>query len=114
MELTAAAPLPEIAAPRAEERRAPLSGFVAGVLSSQISNNAMHLVQPLVIAELSGSLGLAAFVASAETGVHMLGTLVSGGTVDRLGCRNALVLATWGRAAAWPWCRWPGPSADSP
>lgn len=80
--------------------KAPLAGFVAGVLSSQVANNAMHLVQPLVIADLSGSLGLAAFVAAAETGVHMLGTLVSGGTVDRLGSRRALVLATAGRAVA--------------
>lgn len=95
MELTAAAPaVPAAAAVRAP---APLGGYVAGILSSQVSNNAMHLVQPLVIAELSGSLGLAALVASAETGVHMLGTLFSGASVDRLGSRNALVLATAGR-----------------
>lgn len=80
-------------------RRNPLGGFVAGVLTSQISNNAMHLIQPLVIAELSGSLGIAAFVASAETGVHMLGTLVSGGPADRLGSRRTLILATALRAA---------------
>lgn len=98
MELTAARPespaAPVVRAP------APLGGFVAGVLSSQISNNAMHLVQPLVIADLSGSLGLAALVASAETGVHMLGTLLSGGSVDRLGSRRALMYATWARGLA--------------
>ena len=80
-------------------RRTPLAGFVAGVLTSQISNNAMHLIQPLVIADLSGSLGIAAFVAAAETGVHMLGTLVSGGPADRLGSRRTLILATSLRAA---------------
>ncbi|MDX6770543.1 MAG: MFS transporter [Elusimicrobiota bacterium] len=96
MELTAAA-LPAEETPAVTRERAPLAGFVAGILSSQISNNAMHLVQPLVIADLSGSLGLAAFVAAAETGVHMLGTLVSGGSVDRLGSRRALMYATWGR-----------------
>lgn len=79
------------------KERAPVGAYVAGVLTSQIVNNAMHLLQPLVVAELSGSLALAAFVASAETGVHMLGTLVSGGPVDRLGCRLALVLATAAR-----------------
>ena len=81
-------------------RRIPLGGFVAGVLTSQIANNAMHLIQPLVIIELSGSLGVAAFVAAAETGVHMLGTLVSGGPADRLGSRRTLILATALRAAA--------------
>lgn len=95
MELTA--DRPESPAAPVVRAPAPLGGFVAGVLSSQISNNAMHLVQPLVIAELSGSLGLAAFVASAETGVHMLGTLLSGGSVDRIGSRRALMYATWGR-----------------
>jgi MFS family permease len=80
--------------------RAPLGGLVAGVLSSQIVNNALHIIQPLLIAELSGSLALAAVVASAETGVHMLGTLVSGGTTDRLGSRMTLILATAGRAVS--------------
>lgn len=95
MELTVAVPAaPAVRAP------APLAGYVGGILSSQVSNNAMHLVQPLVIAELSGSLGLAALVASAETGVHGLGTLLSGASVDRLGSRNALVLATAGRGLA--------------
>lgn len=81
-------------------RRNPLGGFVAGVLSSQIVNNGLHIIQPLLIMELSGSLALAAFVATAETGVHMLGTLSSGGTVDRLGSRRVLILATLGRAAS--------------
>ncbi len=89
---------PALAAPALPAvRRPPLAGFVAGVLCSQVVNNALHIIQPLLIAELSGSLGLAAFVASAETGVHMLGTLLSGGTADRLGSRLTLVLATAGR-----------------
>ena len=92
------AALPPIALPL--PRRAPLGGFVAGVLASQVVNNALHIIQPLLIAELSGSLALAALVASAETGVHMLGTLVSGGTADRLGSRMTLILATAGRAAS--------------
>lgn len=81
-------------------RRAPLAGFVAGVLTSQIVNNALHIIQPLLIMELSGSLGLAAFVATAETAVHMLGTLSSGGAADRLGARRILILATAGRAVS--------------
>lgn len=81
-------------------RRAPLAGFVAGVLASQIVNNALHIIQPLLIMELSGSLGLAAFVATAETAMHMLGTLSSGGAADRLGSRRTLILATAGRAAS--------------
>ncbi len=81
-------------------RRAPLAGFVAGVLASQIVNNALHIIQPLLIMELSGSMALAAFVATAETAVHMLGTLSSGGAADRLGSRRILILATAGRAAS--------------
>ena len=92
--------LPPPDSPRpARPRRAPLRAFVGGVLTSQMVNNALHLVQPLLIAELSGSLALAAALASAETGVHMLGTLVSGGPADRLGGKPTLVLATALRAA---------------
>jgi len=91
------AALPSAALPA---RRAPLGGFVAGVLASQIVNNALHIIQPLLIMELSGSLALAAFVATAETAVHMCGTLVSGGAADRLGSRRILILATAGRAAS--------------
>jgi len=80
--------------------RNPIAGFVAGVLTSQIVNNALHIIQPLLIMELSGSLALAAFVAMAETAVHMLGTLASGGAADRLGSRRILILATAGRAVS--------------
>lgn len=98
MSATIEAVLPPAAVPI--PRHAPLAGFVAGVLASQVVNNALHIIQPLLIAELSGSLALAALVASGETGVHMLGTLVSGGTADRLGSRMTLILATAGRAAS--------------
>lgn len=81
-------------------RRAPLSAFIAGALTSQVVNNGLHLLQPLLIAELSGSLALAAFVASAETGVHMLGTLASGGPVDRFGAKRILALATFLRGVS--------------
>lgn len=81
-------------------RRNPIAAFVAGILASQVVNNGLHILQPLLIAELSGSLGLAAFVASAETGVHMLGTLCSGGTADRIGPKKVLVLGTAGRAVS--------------
>jgi len=81
-------------------RRNPLGGFVAGVLTSQIVNNGLHIIQPLLIMELSGSMALAAFVATAETAVHMLGTLSSGGAADRLGSRRILILSTAGRAAS--------------
>lgn len=81
-----------------ESRRNPIAAFVGGILASQVVNNGLHILQPLLIAELSGSLGLAAFVASAETGVHMLGTLCSGGTADRIGPKKVLILGTAGRA----------------
>ncbi len=92
-------PSSAVAAAKAEPpRRSPIAAFVSGILASQIVNNGLHILQPLLIADLSGSLGLAAFVASAETGVHMLGTLCSGGAADRLGARNILVMSTAGRA----------------
>ncbi|MDD5302116.1 MAG: MFS transporter [Elusimicrobia bacterium] len=75
-------------------RRAPLGGFLGGVLISQIVNNALHLAQPLLMSRLTGSLGWAAFFASAETGVHMGGTFLGGWPCDKLGPRRLLILST--------------------
>ena len=85
---------------RASVRRAPLGGFLGGVLLSQIVNNALHLAQPLLMSHLTGSLGWAAFFTSAETGVHMLGTFAGGWPCDRLGSRRLLILSTLLRGAA--------------
>jgi MFS family permease len=84
----------------APSRRAPLGGFLGGVLLSQIVNNALHLAQPLLMSRLTGSLGWAAFFTSAETGVHMGGTFLGGWPCDRLGSRRLLILSTFLRGAS--------------
>ncbi len=81
-------------------RRAPLGGFLGGVLLSQIVNNALHLAQPLLMSHLTGSLGWAAFFTSAETAVHMSGTFVGGWPCDKLGSRRLLILSTFLRGAS--------------
>jgi predicted MFS family arabinose efflux permease len=81
-------------------RPAASGGYVAGVFLSQIVNNALHLVQPLLIIQLSGSLGTAAFFSAFDTAVHMAGTLAGGWPADRLGPRRLLMTSTFLRAAA--------------
>lgn len=92
------APPPLAAVPAS--RRAPLGGFLGGVLLSQIVNNALHLAQPLLMSHLTGSLGWAAFFTSAETGVHMGGTFLGGWPCDKIGSRRLLILSTFLRGAA--------------
>ncbi|MFI5347391.1 MAG: MFS transporter [Elusimicrobiota bacterium] len=79
---------------------APLSGFLGGVALSQVVNSALHLAQPLLIAQLSGSLGHAAFFSAFDTAVHMGGSLAGGWPADRLGARRLLALSTFLRGAA--------------
>ena len=81
-------------------KRAPVAGFLGGVVLSQVVNNALHLAQPILIAELSGSLGKAAFFSSFDTAVHMAGTLVGGWPADRIGARRLLVLSTFLRGVS--------------
>lgn len=78
----------------------PISGFLGGVVLSQIVNNALHLAQPLLIAELSGSLGKAAFFSSFDTAIHMAGTFVGGWPADRIGARRLLALSTFLRGVS--------------
>jgi MFS family permease len=61
---------------------------------TQIVNCAVHLAQPLLIADLSGSLGRAAFLAAFGTAVHLVGTYLAGWPTDRFGARRVLVAAT--------------------
>lgn len=82
------------------DERAPLGGFLGGVLISQVVNNALHLAQPLLIAQLSGSLGHAAFFSAFDTAVHMAGTAAGGWPADRLGSRRLLILSTFLRGAS--------------
>jgi len=72
-----------------------LGGLLSGVLLTQIVNSAVHLAQPLLIADLSGSLGSAAFFAAFGTGVHMLGTFLAGWPTDRWGARLVLSVSTF-------------------
>ncbi|MGY4710928.1 MFS transporter [Mycolicibacterium sp. CBM1] len=71
-----------------------LGGLMSGVLVTQIVNSAVHLAQPLLVADLSGSLGSAAFFTAFGTGVHMLGTYLAGWPTDRFGARLVLVVST--------------------
>jgi MFS family permease len=71
-----------------------LGGLLGGVLLTQIVNSAVHLAQPLLVADLSGSLGSAAFFAAFGTGIHMAGTFLGGWPTDRWGARLVLVFST--------------------
>ncbi|MDY6999744.1 MAG: MFS transporter [Actinomycetota bacterium] len=71
-----------------------LGGLLSGVVLTQIVDSAMHLAQPLLVAHLSGSLGLAAFFAAFGTAVHMFGTYLAGWPIERFGARRVLVAAT--------------------
>lgn len=97
MELTLEKPAGGV--PVGETGRLPVTGYLAGVLISQVANNAMHLAQPLLIAQLSGSLSFAAFFSSIETGIDMTATFVGGWPTDRFGPRRMMVGATLLRAA---------------
>ena len=77
--------------------RAPAGAYFSGVLVSQLANNALHLAQPLLLLELSGSFGVAAFFSAFDTAVHMGGTFLGGWPADRLGARKLLVISTLGR-----------------
>ncbi|EHB55745.1 major facilitator superfamily MFS_1 [Mycolicibacterium rhodesiae JS60] len=72
-----------------------LGGLLSGVLLTQIVNSAVHLAQPLLVADMSGSLGSAAFFAAFGTGVHMLGTFLGGWPTDRWGARLVLAFSTF-------------------
>lgn len=76
--------------------RGPL-GFLTGVFSTQLANSALHLAQPLLIAEITGSIGLAAFFSSFDTAVHMLGTFLGGWPVNLFGARRVVITATAAR-----------------
>jgi len=71
-----------------------LTGLLGGVLLTQVANSAVHLAQPLLIADLSGSLGAAAFFAAFGTAVHMAGTYLAGWPAEWFGARRVLVVAT--------------------
>ncbi len=79
-----------------------LGGLLSGVLLTQIVNSAVHLAQPLLVADLSGSLGSAAFFAAFGTGIHMLGTFLAGWPTDRWGARLVLVFSTFCAVSSWP------------
>ncbi|MCX2933876.1 MFS transporter [Mycobacterium sp. CVI_P3] len=79
---------------RADTDSVRLGGLLSGVLVTQIVNSAVHLAQPLLVADLSGSLGTAAFFTAFGTAVHMLGTYLGGWPTDRFGARLVLVFST--------------------
>lgn len=90
-----------VAIPEAPSERVslPVAGYLSGVLLSQIANNAMHLAQPLLISQLSGSLAFAAFFSSVETGLDMTATFIGGWPTDRFGARRVMIGGTLLRAA---------------
>jgi len=92
--------LKRIIPPVLSRERRQVGGFVGGVVCTQFVNSAFHLAQPLLMADITGSIGHAAFFASFDTAVHMGGTFLGGWPVDRFGARRVLILATWLRALA--------------
>jgi predicted MFS family arabinose efflux permease len=81
-------------------RRVPLAGYLGGVLLTQIVNSALHLAQPLLMVQLSGSMAHAAFFSSFDTAVHMGGSFLGGWPCDKLGARRLLILSTFLRGAS--------------
>jgi MFS family permease len=77
-----------------------LFGFLSGLLCTQFVNSALHLAQPLLMADLTGSLGEAALFSAFDTAVHMAGTFFGGWPVDRFGARRVLMASTFLRAVA--------------
>lgn len=71
-----------------------LGGLLSGVFVTQIVNSAVHLAQPLLIADLSGSMGKAAFFTASGTAVHMVGTYLGGWPTERFGARRVLAAST--------------------
>ena len=74
--------------------------FVGGVLAAQIANNALHIAQPLLVMELTGSFGKAALFTAFDTAVHTAGTALGGWPADRFGPRKTLIVSTLLRGAA--------------
>ena len=72
-----------------------LGGLLSGVFVTQIVNSAVHLAQPLLIADLSGSMGSAAFFSAFGTAVHMVGTYLGGWPTERFGARRVLAVSTF-------------------
>lgn len=96
---------------RAPNTRRALQGYVSGVLCTQFVNSALHLAQPILMADLTHSLGGAALFSSFDTAVHMCGTYLGGWPTDRFGARRVLVAATFLRGlalAAIPLAMWAG------
>ena len=83
-----------------DNKSIPISGFLSGVLCTQFVNSALHIAQPLLMAEITGSYGHAAFFSSFDTAVHMAGTFFGGWPVDRFGARNVLIVSTFLRGLA--------------
>ncbi|BBX10325.1 MFS transporter [Mycolicibacterium aichiense] len=77
-----------------EASSARLGGLLSGVLLTQIANSAVHLAQPLLVADLSGSLGTAAFFSAFGTALHMVGTYLGGWPTERFGARRVLAVST--------------------
>ncbi|WP_168214756.1 MFS transporter [Mycolicibacterium sp. ELW1] len=78
----------------AEDNPIRLGGLLSGVLLTQVANSAVHLAQPLLVADLSGSLGTAAFFSAFGTALHMVGTYLGGWPTERFGARRVLAVST--------------------
>ena len=76
------------------DRPVRLGGLLSGVLVTQVVNSAVHLAQPLLIADLSGSMGKAALFTASGTALHMVGAYLAGWPTDRFGARKVLVVST--------------------
>ena len=76
------------------DRPVRLGGLLTGVGVTQIVNSAVHLAQPLLIADLSGSMGKAAAFTASGTALHMAGAYLGGWPTDRFGARKVLAVST--------------------
>jgi MFS family permease len=68
--------------------------LLSGVILTQVVDSAVHLAQPMLIADLSGSMGKAAMFSASTTGMHMAGAYLGGWPTEKFGARGVLAAAT--------------------
>lgn len=77
-----------------------LAPFLGGTFGAQVASNALQVLMPLLILQVSGSAAAAAFAATVSSAFDAAGTILGGKLVDRVGSKRVLVATTIVRGAA--------------
>jgi dTMP kinase len=75
-------------------------GYLAGVFTAQVANNALVITLPLALLSLGQPIGMVALLTTITTAFDMSGTIVSGWLTSRFSPRAVLIGATAARAVA--------------